>query len=161
MISCGIPWYQPYPGRNFGPTHISHLFRFCDKGSLNWYIFVFLHFSPPNFLADPVFIDSLTDHFPPNHQNTYTPKPWELGTWNSYTMFTTPCVSYFTSCHIRCGGNGGGGTQKSAITNINNMDNKPKNKDKLQKTPNTDISTNKEDFFHFGITKIFLNTLIT
>ena len=29
------------------------------------------------------------------------PKPFELGSWNSETIFTTPCVSHVT-CHLSC-----------------------------------------------------------
>ena len=41
--------------------------------------------------------DLLTDA--QNLQNTFTPKPWELGTWHFETMITTPCVSC-NMCHM-------------------------------------------------------------
>ena len=39
-------------------------------------------------------IDKASHPFPPNLQNSITPKPLELGTWNIDTMFTT--------CHMSC-----------------------------------------------------------
>ena len=57
--------------------HLRHWF-------IHSFIKIFIHLSHP---------------FPPNLQNTINPKPFERGTWNFYTMFTTchvPCVT----CHI-------------------------------------------------------------
>ena len=43
--------------------------------------------------------DSLTHPFPPNLQDTFTPKPYELRTRNFEKMFTSLHVSHVT-CHI-------------------------------------------------------------
>ena len=47
----------------------------------------------------PSLTDWVSDPFPSNLQNTITPKPLELGTWNFYTLFTTCHVSCVT-CHL-------------------------------------------------------------
>ena len=44
-------------------------------------------------------INSMSPPFPPNLQTIITPKPLDLGTWDFYTMFTTPCVPHDT-CHM-------------------------------------------------------------
>ena len=49
-------------------------------------------------------IQSVSDPFPPNLQDTFNTKPYELGTWHFERMFTSLQVSHITChvSHVRC-----------------------------------------------------------
>ena len=74
------------------------------------YLYLFYIFNRPGVagavLKSPLllinsFSQSVSHPFPPNLQDTFTSKPYELGTWNFERMFTSLNVSDVT-CHLSC-----------------------------------------------------------
>ena len=62
--------------------------------------------NPPRCSRGCCTIYSASDPFSPNHQNTCTQKPYELGTWKCERMFNSLNVSHVTlscvTCHVSC-----------------------------------------------------------